>query len=114
MNNYVKKIDSIGSFPKLAMLIINVNLTRELNYILHFIAHEILKFGLLARTGFKNERASHIFRTWKFNIFVKFSSLDIVHTNMPVSTMHLFPFSSYMQKTKHVYKSGATVLPYMI
>ena len=36
----------------------------------------------------------------------------IVQTMMSVSTLYLFPFSSYMQKkNKHVFGSRSTVLP---
>ena len=46
-----------------------------------------------------------------FNI-LRFTSIGIVQTTMVRPTLYLFTFSSYMQKTKQVYKNGATVLPY--
>ena len=35
-----------------------------------------------------------------FNL-LRLIGIDIVQTTMSVSTLYLFPFSSYMQKTKH-------------
>ena len=45
-----------------------------------------------------------------FNL-LKLLGIDIVQTTMSVSTLYLSPFSSYMQKTKHVFGSRTTVLP---
>ena len=38
--------------------------------------------------------------------------IDIVQTTISISTLYLSPFLGYMQKNKHVYKSGALVIPY--
>ena len=48
---------------------------------------------------------------FKFFNLLRFKGIDIVQTMMSVSTLYLFPFSSYMQKTKHVFGSRVTVLP---
>ena len=42
---------------------------------------------------------------------LRFIAIDIVQTMMSVSTLYLFPFSSYIQKTKHVFGSHSTVPP---
>ena len=52
-------------------------------------------------------------RVW-FRIFfnlLRLIGIDIVQTMMSVPTLYLFPFSSYMQKNKHVFGSRVTVLP---
>ena len=47
-------------------------------------------------------RAQLFFRkTIYFFNLLRFIAIDIVETMMSVSTLYLFPFSSYMQKTKH-------------
>ena len=46
-----------------------------------------------------------------FSNILRLITIVIVQTMMSVTTLYLIPFSSYMQKTKHVFGSCATVLP---
>ena len=48
-------------------------------------------------------RSSRVwFRIFFFNL-LRFIGIDIVQATMSVLTLYLFPFSSYMQKNKHVF-----------
>ena len=60
-------------------------------------------FPVRARVFFRNT-------IYFFNL-LRFIAIDIVQTMMSVATLYLFSFSSYMQKTKHIFGSRSTVLP---
>ena len=63
----------------------------------------------IAKLGRKAKIKKLIF--FKFVNPLRFIAIDIVQTMMSVATLYLFSFSSYMQKTKHIFGSRSTVLP---
>ena len=57
-------------------------------------------FSVRVQLLFRNTEKKNFF---KFVDLLRLIGIDIVQTIMSVSTLYFFPFSSYMQKNKHVF-----------